>query len=105
MKCPGCKSDIDIPLYSLNKCRTCGYVYKTSQDNYLTNKILDNTEDLGPLEVGEHVCISNTESVWNGEQGIIIAKLHKYYNIQLVREGTKTSTIVKFPHNFVKIRS
>lgn len=102
MKCPGCNLEIDIPIYALTRCKRCGYIYQTNQENFLLNKILSQTEDLGCLEIGDKVIVNNLESVWNGERGIIIGKIHKYYNVQIVRDGKTTSSVVKFPHKHVK---
>lgn len=102
MKCPGCDIQIDIPLYALTKCKKCGYIYQTSQENYLLNRILNEVEDLGALEIGDKVIIDCLESVWNGERGVIIGKIHKYYNVQIIRDGKTTSSVVKFPHKHVK---
>ncbi len=102
MNCPGCKREIvDVPSTSVNRCKYCGYFYRAITENYLLNRILNDVEDLGQLHIGDKVKIQQEESVWNGEQGIIREKIHKYYKVQIIRGGQNTSMLINVPHQQV----
>lgn len=101
MNCPGCKKELEIPSSGVTRCKHCGYFYRTIAENYLLNRILNDREDLGSLEIGDKVKIDQPESVWNGEQGIIREKIHKYYKIQIVRNGQNTSMLITVPNKQV----
>lgn len=98
MKCPGCKRDIEAYY---EQCENCGYIFRILEENHLLNRILSQKEDLGTLSVGDKVKLNIPEGVWHGAQGIIIDTIHKYYKVQLITGSTKTSTIIKVPHNQV----